>query len=75
MSSSEYSVTSNDENLVSEKNKFDESTCSGDSVCGILDHNEDNITENYIIWVNTNKSICQEKVIKITFSDLPQDSN
>ena len=36
MRSSKYSVTNNDENLVSKTNKFEKSTCSGDSVCHIF---------------------------------------
>ena len=64
MRSSEDSVTNNDENLVS---VFDKSTCSGDSVCDIFEYYKEIITENYIVWVNTNKAICQGKVIKTPF--------
>ena len=52
MRSREDSVINNDENLVI---GFDESTCSGDSVCGIFENEDNIITENYIVWVNTNK--------------------
>ena len=55
MISSEDYVTNNDDDLVSEQNKFDESTCSVDSVCDIFDNDEEIITENSIVWVNTNK--------------------
>ena len=66
------SVTNNDENLIS---GFYESTCSGDNVCDIFYNKDEIITEYYIIWVNSNKSIWQSKVIKNPFSNLPQDSN
>ena len=72
MRKNEVSVTNNDDNLVS---GFYESACSGDIVCDIFDNEEYIVTENSVVRVNNNKSIWQGKVIKITFSSLPQDSN
>ena len=53
MRSSEGYVTNNDENLVSEQNKFNKSTCSGDSACDIFENDEEIITEYSILWFNT----------------------
>ena len=50
-SNSDY-VDNNNENLVS---GFDESTCSDNSVCYILDIEGKIITEDSIVWVNTDK--------------------
>ena len=72
MSSNEDSITNNDEIVVG---VFDGPTCSGGSVCDIFDNEYHIITEDYIFWVNTNRSICQGKVIEIPFSDLPQYYN
>ena len=52
---------------------FDKFTCSGDIVCDIFDNEDNIITGNYIVWVNTNKAIWQGKFIKIPFSDMPHD--
>ena len=49
-SSSDY-VNNNDDNLVS---RFDESTCSGDTVGEIFDNVDNIITEGSIILVNNN---------------------
>ena len=54
MSSSEYSVTNNDDNLAS---GFDKSTCLSDIVCAIFENDKENITEILIVWVNNNKEI------------------
>ena len=54
MRSSAYFVNDNDDNLVS---AFDESTFSGDRVYDIFDNEYENIAEDYIVWVNTNKYI------------------
>ena len=59
-SSSDY-VNNNDDNLVS---RFDESTCLDNSVCYIFDIEDKIITEDYIVWVNTNKAIWQGRFIK-----------
>ena len=61
MSSSEDSVNNNDDNLVC---GFFESTCSGDSVCDILDNEDELITEYSIVWVNNNKVIFQGGSLK-----------
>ena len=50
MRSSDDSVTNDDEKLVSEQNKFNVSTCLGDSVCDIFENDEEIITEKYIVW-------------------------
>ena len=63
MRSSGYSVNDNDDILVS---GFDESTSSGESVCDIFYIKDEIITEDSTICV---------RVIKIPFSDLPQDFN
>ena len=49
---SEDSVNNNDDNLVC---GFVEFTCSGERVCDILDNEDEIITEDYIVWVNSNK--------------------
>ena len=54
MRSNEVSVTNNDDNLVS---GFEKSTCSGDTVCDIFENEDEIITENSIVWVNSNKEI------------------
>ena len=72
MRSNEVSVTNNDRNLVS---GFDRYTCSGDSICDIFENKYEIITENSIVWFNTNKSICQGKVIKIPSGDFPHYYN
>ena len=61
MRSNEYYVTNNDDNMVS---GFERSNCSGNSDCDIFENEDEIITEKYIVWVNTNKEICQGKVIK-----------
>ena len=40
----------------------------------IFDKAEEIITEGSIFWVNTNKIIWEGKVIKIPFSDVPEDA-
>ena len=72
MRSNEVSVTNNNENLVI---VFDESTCSGDSVCDIFENEDNIITENSIVFINNNKSIWKEKAIKTTFSEFTKDYN
>ena len=65
-------VNNNDHNLVG---GFDESTCPVDSVCDIFNNEDDIITEDFNVCFNANKATWQERVIKIPFSHLPQDSN
>ena len=36
---------------------------------------EEHITENTTVWVNTKKNIWEGKVIKIPYSQKPEDSN
>ena len=50
------------------------STCSGDRFYDIFDKEEEIITECSIFWVNTNKTILEGRVIKIPFSDFPEDA-
>ena len=54
--------------------ELDESTCYDDKYYDIYDNEEENITEDSIFWVNTNKTIWEGRVIKIPFSDLPEDA-
>ena len=54
--------------------EFDESTCSGDRYYDIFDKEQEIITEDLIVWVNTNKTIWEGRVIKIHFSDVPDDA-
>ena len=56
MSPSTVSVNGNDD-LVSE---FYASTCSGDNVYDIFENEDEIITENSIVWVNTNKCFGRE---------------
>ena len=67
-----FLVTNFDKHLV---RGFEESTCSGDSVCDIFDNEDYIITEDSIVWVNTKKEIGQGMVVRIPFSDLPHHSN
>ena len=39
-----------------------------ETVCGIFDDKEQNITVNLIVWISTNKEIWQGKVISITYN-------
>ena len=71
MRSSTDSVTNNDD-LVS---RFDASTCLGDNVYNFFDNEDEIISEDSNVWVNTNKTIWERRVIKIPYSDLPQDPN
>ena len=41
----------------------------------IFQNEEELITEDSIVWVKTNKSIWEVRVIKIPFGDLPEDSD
>ena len=54
--------------------KFDESIFSGDRYYDIFDKEEEIITEGSIVWVNTNRTIWEGRVIKIPFSDVPEDA-
>ena len=53
---------------------LDKSTCSGDKYYDIYDNEEEIITEDSIVWMNTHKTIWVVRVIKIPFSDVPMDS-
>ena len=65
--SSEYLNEKSD--LVGE---FDASTCSDHRFYDIFDKEKGIITDGLPVWVNTNKTIWEGRVIKITFSDLPE---
>ena len=52
--------------------EFYASNYSGDSFYDIFYKEEESITEGSIIWVNTNKTIWEGKVIKIPFIDFPE---
>ena len=54
--------------------EFNESTCSVDKYYDIFDNKEEIITEDSIFWMKTNKTIWEGRVIKIPFSDLPEDA-
>ena len=54
--------------------QFGASTCSGDMFHNIFDKEEEIITEGSIVWVNNNISTREGKVVKITFSDVPEDA-
>ena len=41
----------------------------------IYDNEDENITEDYIVWVNNNKNIWEGRVIKIPFSEISEDVN
>ena len=53
----------------------DASTCSGDNFYDIYENEEEIITKDSIVWVNTNITIWEGGVIKIPFSDFPEDFN
>ena len=41
----------------------------------MFDNEENIITEDYHVWVNTNKTISEGRVIKIPYSDITKDYN
>ena len=43
-----------------------------DEFYDIYDNEDENITEDSIVWMNTNKTICEGRVIKIPFSEVPE---
>ena len=45
-----------------------------DEFYDIYDNEDENITEDSIVWVNTNKTIWEGRVIKILFSEVPEDA-
>ena len=55
--------------------EFDASTCSGKNGYDIFENEDEIITNDSIVWVNTNRKIWEVRITKITYSDLPQDSN
>ena len=74
MSPSTVSVNGNDD-LVSE---FYASTCSGDNVYDIFENEDEIITENSIVWVNTNKTIWEgsvNKYLSVIFQMIPTIKN
>ena len=71
MGSSTDSVNGNDD-LVSE---FDASTCSGENIYEIFEKEDEMITENSIVWVNTNEKKFIGRVTNIPCSELLQDYN
>ena len=54
---------------------FDAFTCPGDNVYEIFENEDKIITDGSIFWVNTNNLFWEGRVIKITYRELPQDSN
>ena len=54
--------------------ELDESTCYDDKYYDIFDNEDEIITEDSIVWVNTNKTIWEVRVVKIPFSDVPEDA-
>ena len=68
---SSESVNDHDDSI----NEFDASTCSGDNFDNIFLNEEEIIPEDPIVWVNTNKTIGEGRVIKIPFSGFPEDSD
>ena len=55
--------------------EFDASTCSGDNFYYIFENEEEIITEDSIVWVNPNIKNLEGRVIKIPFSDFPEELN
>ena len=45
-----------------------------DEFYDIYDNEDKNITEDFIVWVNTNKIIWEGRVLKIPFSEVPEDA-
>ena len=45
-----------------------------DEFYDIYDNEDENITEDSIVWVNTNKTIWEGRVIKIPFSKMSEDA-
>ena len=45
-----------------------------DEFYDIYDNEDKNIPEDSIVWVNTNKTILEGRVIKIPFSEVPEDA-
>ena len=54
--------------------EIDESTCSDDTYYDIYDNEEEIIPEYSIVWVNTNKTIWEGRVIRIPFSEMSEDA-
>ena len=58
--------------------EFDASTCSGDNVYDIFENKEEIITEDSIVWFNTNKKISKVgslKSLSVIFQRIPMISN
>ena len=45
-----------------------------DEFYDIYDNKDKNVTEDSIVWVNTNRTIWEGRVIKISFSEMPEDA-
>ena len=71
MRSSTYSVNINEDSV----SVFDASNCSGHNVYDIFENEDEIITVDSIVWVDTNKKNWEGRVIKVPYSDLPHDSN
>ena len=54
---------------------FYSSTCAGNNVYDIFDDECMIVTEDSIVWFNTNKIVWEESFIKTPYSEFPQDSN
>ena len=56
------------------QNNYDESTCSVDSVYGIFEEEKGTIALHDIVWVKTDKSICQDKEMRKIYTDMPYNT-
>ena len=45
-----------------------------DEFYDIYDNEDEHVTEDSIVWVNTNKTIWEGGVIKIPFSEVPEEA-
>ena len=55
--------------------EFDASTCPGDHFYDTFEHEEERITVDSIVWINTNKTIWGDRVIKSSSRKFPEISN
>ena len=55
--------------------EFDESTCSEENIYDVFENEEEIISEDSIVWFNTNKTNWKGRFIKIPFIDFLEDSN
>ena len=68
---SSKSVNDNDDSV----GKFYSSIFPGEFFYDIFENEEEIVTEDSIVWINTNKLIWGVSFIKTPFSDLLEDSN